>query len=95
MKDSSQELIAIFDDVLSYIRRPGVDLVWSHWDNVDEAIKELENHKSRFLKNDFTKLDEASFLFAPTGSLQEVSLSNGWGDEFIQLAIKMDKLTEK
>ena len=95
MKKLSQELIIIFDDLLSYIKRPGADLVWSHWDNVDDAIKELEDHKYRFLKNDFSKLDDASFLFAPTGSLQEVSLSNGWGDEFIQLASKMDKLTEK
>ena len=95
MKDSSKELITIFDDVLSYIKRDGVDLVWSHWDNVDDAVKELDDHKSRFLKNDFSKLDDASFLFAPTGSLQEVSLSNGWGDEFIQLANRIDKVTDK
>ena len=30
-------------------------------------------------------------LFAPTGPIQEVSLSSGWGHEFIKLAERFDK----
>jgi hypothetical protein len=33
------------------------------------------------------KLD---LLFAPTASLQEISISNGWGDEFLGLARAYD-----
>jgi hypothetical protein len=29
-------------------------------------------------------------LFLPTGPIQEVSLSSGWGDEFLQLAERYD-----
>jgi hypothetical protein len=29
-------------------------------------------------------------LFAPTGAIQELSLANGWGDEFLPLASAVD-----
>jgi hypothetical protein len=31
-----------------------------------------------------------SILFAPTGPIQEVSLSSGWGGEFLKLASTFD-----
>lgn len=34
--------------------------------------------------------DELRVLFAPTGPLQELSLDNGWGDEFLSLAERVD-----
>jgi hypothetical protein len=34
---------------------------------------------------------DLSILFAPTGSIQEVSLSSGWGDEFIYLSMDFDR----
>ncbi|HEX8181606.1 MAG TPA: hypothetical protein VF525_18845 [Pyrinomonadaceae bacterium] len=30
-------------------------------------------------------------LFAPTGPMQEVSLSSGWGEEFLALAERFDE----
>jgi hypothetical protein len=33
------------------------------------------------------------WLFAPTGPIQEVSLSSGWGDMFLELAKRMDAAT--
>ena len=33
--------------------------------------------------------------FAPTSTYQEISLSNGWGNEFLKLADQFDKLYEK
>jgi hypothetical protein len=34
--------------------------------------------------------DELRLLFAPTGPLQDLSIDNGWGDEFLSLAQQMD-----
>ena len=34
---------------------------------------------------------DLSILFAPTGSIQEVSLSSGCGDEFIYLSMDFDR----
>ncbi len=34
--------------------------------------------------------DELRVLFLPTGDIQETSIDNGWGDEFLSLAQQMD-----
>jgi hypothetical protein len=36
--------------------------------------------------------DELILLFAPTGDLQEVSLANGWADEYLLLSARFDGL---
>ena len=44
-------------------------------------------------ENDFTWssfIDQEAALFLPTGPIQEVSLSSGWGDEFVALADRFD-----
>jgi hypothetical protein len=33
---------------------------------------------------------ELRVLFAPTGPIQEVSVSSGWGDAFLELADRFD-----
>ena len=40
-------------------------------------------------KVDLKRID---FLLLPTGSLQEISLSNPWSDEFLVIADKFDKI---
>ena len=35
---------------------------------------------------------ELKTLFAPTGALQETSMSNGWSNEYITLAAEFDEL---
>jgi hypothetical protein len=36
-----------------------------------------------------------SILFAPTGNIQEVSISSGWGEAFLELTARFDAaLTE-
>jgi len=34
-------------------------------------------------------------LFAPTGPIQEVSLSSGWGDAFLKIAEQFDRAAER
>jgi len=70
----------------------GNDFSWSSWmdqyhaiDEIDDIIKELETGS----------LPPIHILFAPTGPIQEVSLSSGWGDEFIELARRFDEEFEK
>jgi hypothetical protein len=42
------------------------------------------------------RLDRAdlAFLFLPTGPIQEISIHNGWGGEFVALAAAVDALIE-
>jgi hypothetical protein len=34
-------------------------------------------------------------LFAPTGPIQEVSISSGWGNEFLDLAERFDRAVQR
>ena len=34
-------------------------------------------------------------LFAPTGSIQEVSISSGWGQEFLSLSARFDEVIKR
>jgi hypothetical protein len=38
----------------------------------------------------FVERDGLRVLFAPTGPLQETSIDNGWSDEFLSLAQRVD-----
>ena len=67
----------------------GNDFSWSSWDGPEAAIGEVSKllRQARAGKPDWRRL---SVLFAPTGPLQEVSLSSGWGDPFLNAAERYD-----
>jgi hypothetical protein len=69
------------------------DPVYSHY-NVDEIIMTLMALQKQYEQTG--RLDNASVisLFAPTGIIQEISIDNGWGDRFLELAQELDELTK-
>lgn len=53
------------------------------------SVRELQGQIDALLnKGLLTETDKARlrFMVAPTGSLQEVAIDNGWGDSFLRLA---------
>lgn len=66
---------------------PTNDFSWSGWEDADEASLEIGGIIDR-LRQGVPANTELYFL--PTGPLQELSLSSGWGDEFIELANRYD-----
>jgi hypothetical protein len=46
-----------------------------------------ENHK--------TGLEFFQLLFLPTGTLQEISIQNGWSEEYLKLATEFDTIYER
>ena len=63
------------------------DFSWSSWEDQNHAISEIDSIIAE-LENG--SVPDMRVLFAPTGPIQEVSLSSGWGDEFIELAQRFD-----
>ncbi|MBK9210853.1 MAG: hypothetical protein IPL71_22255 [Anaerolineales bacterium] len=66
------------------------DSLWSSLP-VEEIIKQLKDELDK-VKN-FRKVDEKrlGYLFAPTGCIQEISIENGWGNEFLELSNAMNQ----
>jgi hypothetical protein len=87
-------LLSVLERAKTLLQRPGNDFVWSSWDHESEAIFELDSFINRIQSDiSFSKI-ELSILFAPTGPIQEVSLSSGWGDEFLRVAQDFDSASD-
>jgi len=86
------ELISAFERIINLLDQ-SEDTIWANY-TVDEAKEilqtELENYKQTQKLSDSGK-SNINFLFLPTSALQEISMDNGWGDEYIKLSNIFDK----
>jgi hypothetical protein len=89
-QSARDDLLQILSEVRAWLARPSNDFDWSGWSSTSEALREFDALVGPLRSGG--KVDETglSSLFAPTSSIQEVSMSSGWPDEFIQLAQSFD-----
>jgi hypothetical protein len=85
------KLLAVLRDTQAALRRAGNDFAWSRWNSAEEALSMIDGHITAIERGDASRLPELALLFAPTGSIQEVSVSSGWGEEFLGLGARFDK----
>ncbi len=71
------------------------DTVWAGYDNGKSFLIDLHNDITNIAFCNFETLDKLNLEFAPTSTYQEISLSNGWANEFLNLAQQFDNLYEK
>jgi len=83
-----QKLIGILKETRALIGQAGNDFSWSSWRDQDQALLEIDKIIAEL---EGGSIPEIGVLFAPTGPLQEVSLSSGWGNDFLELADRFDK----
>lgn len=88
------EVIAILQEVVQVLGLPETDVVWSRYDSVEEAVEDINQHIERLRRGDLSNIDDLVLLFAPTGSLQEISISSGWGERFLYLSARTDRAIE-
>ena len=86
---SFAELLDVLAATRDLLARPENDFDWSSWRDQGAALQEMEEiiANVRIQRVDKGTLD---VLFAPTGPIQEVSLSSGWGREFLEIAERYD-----
>jgi hypothetical protein len=93
--NAKAKLLSILQETRVVLCRPENDFVWSHWDDAAKAISDIDSHLLAIERDDFSRLSDLSLLFAPTGSIQEVAVSSGWGTKFLDLASRFDKAAAK
>ena len=59
--------------------------------SVEEIIEELQSEITKARNSRPIDAKHLSFLFAPTGVIQETSIDNGWGDEFLRISKIVDQ----
>ena len=84
------ELAEVLREARFLLARQGNDFAWSHWEGRDDALRELDEKIAAVMDGPLPERAGLSILFAPTGSIQEVSVSSGWGQEFLTLAARFD-----
>lgn len=57
----------------------------------EHALQALRDLRRQMLTSGSPDILEASMLFAPTAGLEAVSIENGWGDEFLELAREVER----
>lgn len=60
--------------------------------SVAELLNALDREIWKLEESSPVEIDFLRFLFAPTGPLQDTSISNTWADEFLALAERFDKI---
>ncbi len=65
------------------------DPIYSHL-TVAEIIQQLEEELTNIKNSKPIDKDRLSLLFGPTASIQETSIDNGWGQEFLELSSIVD-----
>jgi len=83
-------LIFIFEDARTLIALPDNNFDWSSWRDSDHAVAEIDGILVALRAGTDPNNLSMGTLFAPTGPMQEVSLSSGWGDRFAELADRFD-----
>lgn len=85
-----EALLRIAAETSHLLGRNSNDFSYTCWDSRGEAQAELSSICA-MLENDPPRAFKSlEFLFLPTGPLQELGLSSGWGDEYLELADAFD-----
>ena len=88
------EIIGVLEEVVCILDRPDTDVAWSRYNNVAEAVSDLSQHIALLRSGDISRIEDLASLFAPSGSLQEISITSGWGERFLCLAAWFDRAIE-
>lgn len=92
---SCQKIIGILERAKAHITDDS-DVVWTKYASASDFRKDIDSWIKRLESGDEKVLSEINFAFLPTSSFQEHAVSNGWGEEYLELAAQIDRcLSEK
>jgi hypothetical protein len=89
----NREALRIMEEVLSVVQAAPHDMSWTAYEDGESAVADLRDHIERLRRDDLSRLSDLRSLFAPTGSLQELAISNGWSERYMSLAKRFDELS--
>ena len=94
-KSTTDELVEVLRETRELLARHDNNFLWSYWDSATDALREFDAFITQIESGDTSGRSDLKLLFAPTGSIQEVSLSSGWGQEFLALSARFDAVIKR
>ena len=86
------DLVSALEKTLSLLRE-SESSAWAGL-SVEEVIRQLEGELDRARNSQPIDLKQLGLLFGPAGSLQEISIDNGWANGFLEISKIMDRYTK-
>jgi dATP pyrophosphohydrolase len=93
-RHTNEFMITLLNEIKEFIRVRDTNMLWTIFDTEKDFLKELDIHIERIQNNDFSSFEQLISLFLPTGDLQEIALSSGWGEEYLVISKKFDDLIQ-
>jgi hypothetical protein len=93
--DARQQLVEVLRESRALLALPGNDFAWSSWEDAPAALAELDRQIAAIEGGRLPPQLDLAVLFAPTGPMQEVSLSSGWAQQFLEVAARFDAAAER
>jgi hypothetical protein len=84
------KLIDVLQDARRFLSLPQNDFSWSSWASSEAAVAEINGLIGLLREGRIPPKLDVAVLFAVTGPIQEVSLSSGWAQPFLDLAARFD-----
>jgi hypothetical protein len=94
MEAEIKGIIRILRRIKELMDVKGTNVLFSSFNTNIEIIESIETHINMLNNYDFSVLDELILLFLPTSDLQELSISNGWSEEYLELSKQFDSLIQ-
>lgn len=89
------KLLEVLRNARELLARPDNDFAWSSWHGAEDAMREIDGLIVRIEAGSLPERSDVTVLFLPTGPIQEVSVSSGWGREFLALADRLDAAVDR
>jgi hypothetical protein len=89
-----QKIIEVLDVILATVNSE-TDVAFTKFNTPQELMADITKDIEKLKLQDHETLAKLCLMFSPTGTYQELSISNGWGDEYLQLAHKFDLCFQK
>ena len=89
------ELIEVLTRIRGLLLLPDNDFAWSSWEDAEAAVRELDGLIELLRSGQLPSRLDMRVLFAPTGPIQEVSLSSRWGEAFLKIAEQFDRAEQR
>ena len=89
-----ENLVTVLREASILLESPDNDFSWSSWMDTESATQEIDDLTLQVEAGTLPPRLDLEVLFAPTGPIQEVSVSSGWGQDFLRLAARFDAAVE-
>ena len=86
-----QEIVKILEEIKSYVNDE-TDTTWAGFKDANDFLIELNKDIELLKLWDYETLEKVNLKLLATSTYQELSLSDGWSDEYLILAYKFDDL---